>query len=149
MKVILLQDVNGIGKKNDVVEVKNGYGANYLIPHKLATAYTTENIEVIKKEQEAEIAKQEALRVEAEETKEKLSHITLEFTAKSGSDGRMIGTISFKQVENELLNKFNLKIDKRKIVDKYQINAFGITKLNIQLFKGVIGTIKIHVNEEK
>lgn len=148
MKVILLKDVKNVGKKDQVIDVKDGYGSNYLIPNKLAVKYTEKSIEVLKDQKINEELKIQELTTLAKEKKKVLEGITLEFKAKIGSDGRMIGTVSYKQVEKELLDKYKIEIDKRKFVDKFQINAFGTTILRIELYKNVIGTIKVHVSEE-
>lgn len=148
MKVILLQDIKKLGKKDQVVEVKDGYGANYLIPNKLAVRYTTRSKEILSNQQEDRRLKQEELKALALEKKAKLETITLEFKAKAAKDGRMVGTISYKQVEQELLNRYHIEIDKRKIVDKVSINAFGRTILKVELYKDVIANIAVHVSEE-
>ena len=85
----------------------------------------------------------------AQEVAEKLKEITLEFTAPSSKDGRMFGNISPKQICEEMKKVFNIDIDKRKFIDKYPVNAFGYTRLKIELFKGVVGTVNIHVSEKK
>lgn len=149
MKVILLTDVKNIGKKDSVCEVNNGYAMNYLIPRKLAVPYTSGSQAVLNKQQEVIAKRNEELKAEAIKTKGLLETTIVEFKAKASPDGRMIGSISYKQVEEELLNKHNIKIDKRKFIDKYQINAFGTTKLNIELFKDIIGVVNVHVSEEK
>jgi large subunit ribosomal protein L9 len=149
MKVILLQDVKSVGKKNQIVEVSDGYASNFLIPRKLAVKQTEKGIEVMKQqvqfEKEEFARKQEEAKLQAKE----LEKIVLEFTAPSSKDGRMMGTISVKQVVEELKDKFNISVDKRKFVDKYPCNAFGYTNLKVELFKGVFGTIKVHVSEKK
>ena len=104
----------------------------------------------ILKEQEAKHA--QALEEEKQlaiKNQKLLEGIVLEFKAKAAPDGRMVGTISYKQVEDELKDKHQLIIDKRKFIDHYQINAFGTTKLKIELFKEVIGVVNVHVSEEK
>ena len=149
MKVILLKDVKGVGKKQEIVNVKDGYGANYLIPHGLAVMYSEKSLEILnnqKADEAAEIAKSMA---NAKEIAAKLKDITLEFTANSGSGGRMFGTISPKQIESELATKHNIKIDKRKFVNKTVVDSFGYTKLQVELYKGVIGEINVHVTENK
>ncbi len=149
MKVILLKDVKGVGKKQEIVNVKDGYGANYLIPHGLAVMYSEKSLEILenqKADQAAEIAKNIA---NAKEIAAKLKDITLEFTANSGTGGRMFGTISSKQIAAELLSKYGIEIDKRKFVNKTTVDAFGYTKLQIELYKGVIGEINVHVTESK
>lgn len=149
MKVILLQDVKGVGKKNQIVEVSQGYGANFLIPKKLAVLSTEHGIEVRNRQIENE--KEELLRLkeEARQVGKKLEGIVLEFEASSGKDGRMFGSISLKQVAEELKQKHDIIVDKRKFVDKPSINAFGYTNLKIELFKDVIAPIRVHVVEKK
>ncbi len=149
MKVILLKDVKGVGKKQEIVNVKDGYGANYLIPHGLAVMYSDKSLEILnnqKADQAAEIAKNIA---KAEDIAAKLKDITLEFSANSGAGGKMFGTISSKQIASELLEKYGIEIDKRKFVNKTVVDVFGYTKLQIELYKGVIGEITVHVSEAK
>ena len=149
MKVILLEDVKSIGKKNQVVEVSDGYAQNYLIPRRLAVKSTTTGLEIrdrqIQNEKEDYIRRQN----EAKELAKKFESLVLEFTAPSSKDGRMMGTISQKQVVEYLKSKHNISIDKRKFVDKYPINAFGFTNLKVELFKDVYATIRVHVSEKK
>lgn len=149
MKVILLKDVKGVGKKQEIVNVKDGYGANYLIPNKLAVMYSEKSLEILnnqKADEAAEIAKNTA---KAKDIAAKLQQIVLEFTANSGTGGRMFGTISSKQIASELQSKYNIEIDKRKFVNKTVVDSFGYTKLKIELYKGVIGEINVHVTESK
>ena len=90
----------------------------------------------------------ENLKKKAKEIAEKLETITLIFEAKGSGNGRMFGTISPKQIEEELKTKYDIEIDKRKFVDKYPVDHFGYSKLKIDLYKGIIGTITILVNEK-
>ena len=127
MRVILLQDVKGVGKKNQIVEVSDGYASNFLIPRRLAVKSTEKGLEVMKKQiqdEKDELARKEAL---AKEDAKRLEEIVLEFEAPSSKDGRMMGTISVKQIVEELKEKHNIVVDKRKFVDKYPCNAFGYT----------------------
>jgi large subunit ribosomal protein L9 len=149
MKVIMLKDVKGVGKVNQIIEVKDGYASNYLLPNRLAVKYTERSIEVLEDQKKNEQLKIAELTKKAQEKAKLLETITVEFKAKSGSDGRMIGTISNKQIEKELLDKYHIEIDKRKFVDNFKVNAFGITNLKIELYKNVYGTVKVHVSEEK
>lgn len=149
MKVILLKDVKNVGKKDQVCEVSQGYGANYLIKNGLAIMYTAGSKNTLDgqmKQREDEMLAKKAF---AQEVAEKLKEITLEFTAPSSKDGRMFGNISPKQICEEMKKVFNIDIDKRKFIDKYPVNAFGYTRLKIELFKGVVGTVNIHVSEKK
>ena len=146
MRVILLKDVKGIGKKNDIVNVKDGYATNYLIPHGLAVMESKGSIEVLNK-QKADKARQDAEdKALAEEIAKKLVNITLEFKANVGEDGRMFGTISNKQIEEELKKTHNVVVDKRKIITKIPVDRLGYTTLEIELDKGVIGKIRVHVS---
>ncbi len=149
MKVILLQDVKGVGKKNQVVEVSQGYGANFLIPRGLAILSNQRGLEFRDRkilEEKEELA---AKKANAEKEAERLESIVLEFQAAASKDGRMMGTISPKQIEAELKEKYDIVIDKRKFVDKIAVNAFGYTNLKIELFKDVLASIRVHVSEKK
>lgn len=148
MKVILLKDVKGIGKKSEIVNVKDGYGANYLIPNRLAVMYSEKSQEILNQQKKAEADNIERLKAEARETAKKLESIVLEFSAKGSGDGRMFGTISTKQIETELREKHNIEIDKRKFVDKQLVDHFGYSKLTIELYKGITGVITVHVSEK-
>lgn len=148
MEVILLKDVKGIGKKGEKKTVADGYAANFLIPRGLVVKSTQESLEDLKKQNEAEAKRQAELKAKAEEDARKLSSITLEFKLKKQKDGTCAGSVSTKEVEKKLKDEFGLVIDKRKIVDKYPLNAFGYTNLKIELYKGVFGTIRVHISEE-
>lgn len=153
MKIILLADVKGVGKKGMTVDAKDGFAKNYLIPRGLAVISTDSNQKILAKNNAEEDARQQALKKEAEELAKRLEHINVEFKAKVGSDGRMFGAISPKQIEEGLKAQWNIIIDKRKFIDKYPANALGYTRLKIELYKGsageVIGTVNVHISEEK
>lgn len=149
MKVIMLQDVKNVGKKGQTIEVSDGYANNFLLPRKLAVKVTQKSVEILEKQNEdARIAKENAKKA-AQELVEKFKDIVLEFTLKVGDNGRVFGSISYKQVEEQLKNKFNITVDKRKIITKGPVDSLGYTKLEIELFKGVIGIITVHVGEGK
>lgn len=149
MKVILLQDVKNVGKKNQIIEVSDGYGSNFLIPRKLAVRYSEHGVEVRDKQIQQEKDEFTRKQNEAKEVKAKIEAMVLEFTAPASKDGRMMGTISEKVIVQELKDKYGIVVDKRKFVDKYPCNAFGYTRLKIELFKDVIATISVHVSEKK
>lgn len=149
MKVILLKDVRSLGKKDQIVEVSDGYAANYLFPKHLAVKMTTKGLEILEDQKEQRKIEELNKKHEAEELKKVIDNLVLEFQASASKDGRMFGTISPKQIELELKNKYNISIDKRKFIDKYPCNAFGYTNLKIELYKDVIATIRVHVTEKK
>ena len=149
MKVILLKDVKGIGKKSDIVNVKDGYASNYLIPNGLAVMQSGKSMEILNEQKRIEAENIEKNKQNAREIAAKLENITVEFEAKGSGDGRMFGTISTKQIEEELKAKHGIEIDKRKFVEKMAVDHFGYSKLKIELFKGIIGTVTVHVSEKK
>lgn len=148
MKVILLKDIKGVGKKQQVVTVKDGYGANYLIPNRLAVMYSERGQEILDGQKKAEADNIERMKAEAREISKKLEDIVVEFDAKGSGNGRMFGTISTKQIAEELKTKHGIEIDKRKFVDKTPVDHFGYSKLTIELYKGITGVITILVNEK-
>ena len=148
MKVILLKDVKKVGKKDQTVEVSDGYAKNYLIPNKLAVQLTKGSSQVLANQKEEERQLFEENQAKARLISEKLNQITLEFKLKAGTNGRCFGNVSFKQIEEQLLEKHSIQIDKRKFIDKGPLDSFGVYKLRIELFKGVIGTINVRVSED-
>lgn len=147
MKVILLSDVKKVGKKGQVVEVSDGYGANYLIPNKLAVKVTKTSMDIKQKQDDDYALKQQELKKEAEELKIKMETLTLELKAKVGKDGKMFGAISPKMVVEEYKKQFNIELDKRKFIDYQNISSLGYSKVKIELYKNVIGIIIVHVSE--
>ncbi len=147
MKVILLNDVKKVGKKGQVVEVSDGYGANYLIPNKLAVKVTKTSLDIKQKQDDDHALKQQELKKEAEELKVKMEKLTLELKAKVGKDGKMFGAISPKLIVEEYKKQFDIELDKRKFIDYQNISTLGYTKVKIELYKNVIGIIIVHVSE--
>ena len=148
MKVILLKDVKKLGKKDQTVDVSDGYANNYLFPNKLAVQLTKGSSQVLANQKEEERLLFEKNQAEARSISEKLQQIVLEFKLKSGSNGKCFGNVSLKQVEEKLLSTHGIQIDKRKFLDKGPLDSFGMYKLRIELFKGVIGTINVHISED-
>ena len=153
MEVILLADVKNVGKKGETVRVSDGYGNNYLVKRGLAVISTKGSQAQLAIDNEKEFERQKALKAEAEQLAERLEHINVEFKGKVGSDGRMFGTISPKEIVEGLKEQWGIELDKRKFIDKYPANALGYTRLKIELYKGVcgqvIGTVNVHISEEK
>lgn len=149
MKVILLSDVKKVGKKGSIVEVSDGYGANFLIPNKLAVKVTKTSMDIKNKQDDDKAKQDEQNRLDAVALKEKMENLTVEIKAKVGKDGKMFGAISTKQIVEEYKKQFDIELDKRKIIDSKSISSLGYTKIKIELYKNVIATITIHIEEEK
>lgn len=149
MKVILLANVAGVGKKDQIVEVSDGYANNFLFPRKLAVSFTKGSKDFLDRQKQQVLHEAAQKRVKALAIQAKLATITLTFTAKVGKEGKMFGTITAKQVEAELKDKHKVEIDKRRIINRDPINRLGVTKLEIDLDKDVIGVITINVIEGK
>ena len=148
MKVILLKDVKKLGKKDAIIDVSDGYAANYLFPNHLAVPVTNKSKEILNKQQEDARIAEENARKEAQELAKRLEGIEVIFKAKVGKDGKMFVSISLKQIEEEILKQHGIQIDKRKFIDKGPLDALGIYRLQIELYKGVVGLIKVHIIEE-
>ncbi len=146
MKVILLQDVKKLGKKGEVKEVADGYGRNFLVARNLAVEATKRANEILdnQKAQDAQDEKEKELAAVA--LKERLATITLEFTIKAGAGGRVFGSVSTKQIIEQLNKKHQIYLDKRKMLDKDAISSLGYSHVKIDLYKNkVIGEIKVHI----
>ena len=143
MKVILLADVKKLGKKDQTIEVSDGYANNFLFPRHLAVQVTKKSVEVLENQQEARRENDAKMKTEAQELAKQLDNITLEFKVKTGREGKLFGAISLKQVAEELNKQHGIEIDKRKFMDKGPLDELGFYHLNVELYKGVIG--KVHV----
>lgn len=148
MKVIFMQDVKGKGKKGDVKNVSDGYARNFLLKNNVAVEATPANLSALKaqKNKQAKLAEEEVK--EAEQLKEKLANLEVKLVAKSGDGGRLFGSITSKQIAEELQKSHNIKMDKRKIELDQPIRSLGYTNVPVKLHQEVHGTIKVHVVEK-
>ena len=142
MKVILLADVKKLGKKDQTIEVSDGYAVNYLFPRKLAVQVTKKSVEVLENQQE------QRREEDAQVLANKLPDITLVFKVKTGKEGKLFGAISLKQVAEELNKQYGIDLDKRKFVDKGTLNELGFHHINVELYKGVIGQVHVQILSE-
>ena len=144
MKVIMLADVKKVGKKGEIVEVADGYGRNFLIRGGLAVQATAGSQKVLDQQKLQEALNEQEKKVQAQEVAHKLENLTLRFHVKSGKEGRVFGSVSTKQIVEEL-RKQGINVDKRKILDTSPVSSLGVTKVRVELYKDVIGTINVHL----
>lgn len=149
MKVILSQDVKGHGKKGEMVEVSDGYARNFLLPRKLAKEATKENINVMKGQAESVEHKRQVELDEAKQIAAKIEELTVDLTAKAGANGKLFGSITSKDVAEELKLQHHIKLDKKKFVMPDGIKTLGITTVDIKIHPGVSATLKVQVLEQK
>lgn len=147
MKVIFVKDVKGQGKKDEIKEVKDGYAINYLFKNKLAVQYTPTSKERLLTEQEQR--KQNELKeIEiANKLKDKLEDLVLTFKVKTGEKDKVFGSISPKQIKEELDNR-NIDIDKKKIIIDIPISSLGYHFIKIELHKNILAEVKIELVKE-
>ena len=149
MKVILLQDVKKLGKKDQTIEVSDGYANNFLFPRHLAVQVTKKSVEVLENQQEEARVNEAKAKADAQELAKRLDTLTLEFKVKTGREGKLFGAISLKQVAEELENKHGINIDKRKFIDKGPLDQLGYYELKVELHKGVVGKIHVQIDGEE
>lgn len=143
MKIILLSDVKKQGKKGEIIEVKEGYG-NFLIKNKQAVLATTTGVNRLNEEKKNKAIEEEKLIKECEKIKSKLEKITLTFKVKTGASDKVFGSISAKQIEEEL-QKQNYSINKKQIKINNPISQLGYHNVNIELHKKVTANLKIQL----
>src|SRR5690625_2265398 len=148
MKVILIKDVKGQGKKGDVVNVSVGYARNFLFKNNLAEEATPGNLRVLKAQQQKSEQAEEKEKEEAEELKRNLAELTIEIKAKAGDRGRLFGSITNKQIAEVLRKEYGYKVDRRKIELDQPIRALGNVTVPVKLHPEVTGSIKVHVTEK-
>lgn len=148
MKVIFLKDVKGRGKKGEIKNVADGYANNFLLKNNLAIEANQATISALEGQKRKEDKQVEQVYEDAKELKDKLEQLTVELTAKSGERGRLFGSISTKQVAEQLYKATGIKIDKRKMELDDAIRALGYTDIPVKLHQDVTATLKVHVLEE-
>lgn len=148
MKVILLEDVKGQGKKGEVKDVPVGYAQNYLIKNKLAIEATPGNLSKLKGQQKRAEQDAAAELENAKELKKKVEEVTVEMKAKSGEGGRLFGSITTKQIADTLMKTEGIKLDRRRMELPDAIRSLGYTNIPVRLHTEVTATLKVHVTEE-
>lgn len=146
MKVVLNENVKGLGKKLDIVNVSEGYARNYLFPKKLASAADNKSVSEATTKKEAIKFKQDTEREKALKIKEEIEKVTLEFNSKA-QDGKLFGSITSKEIAEELKKVCNIVVDKKKISLESTIKTIGIYNAKVKLYEGISAKLKVRVVE--
>ena len=147
MKVVLLQDVKGQGKKDDIVEVSDGYARNFLFPKKLAAVADAKVLNDIKNKEAAKQRRIELEKQAARETAEKLSGVMVKIKVKEGAagDGKFYGSVTTKDIAEALAAQHGIEVDKRKIVLDDAIKAYGTYTVDVKLYPEISGKVNVLV----
>lgn len=147
MKVILTADVKGQGKKDQLVEVSDGYARNFLLPRKLAIPADNKAINEMKNKEASRQHKIDMERAAAKEAAERLSAIVLKFRIGAGADGHLYGSVTAKEIAEKLEKEYGVIVDKRKITIPAPIKAYGSYDLDVRLYTDVTGKIHLIVTD--
>lgn len=145
MKVILLNDIKGVGKKDQVIEAADGYARNYLFQKKLAVEANSDNLNKLKAKQESNKYKKDLERQEAEKIANQFKGIMLKIKVKAGENGRIFGGVTSKEIAEGLKKDYNITIDKKKVMLNETIKSLGTVIVDIKLVEGVIGRLKVDI----
>ena len=148
MKVILLDNIKGVGKKDEVINASDGYARNFLFPKKLAVEANAENMSKLNNKKEAHNYRKDLEKQEAQEIGKKLKGILLKMKVKAGENGKIFGGVTAKEISDNLKTQYNMEIDKKKVDLKEPIKTLGSFQVNIKLYEGVVGTLKLEVISE-
>ncbi len=145
MKVILLQDIKGVGKKDQIINANDGYARNYLFPKKLAVEANAGNLGNLKAKQESNQYRKDVEKEEATKLANKLKDITLVLKVKAGENGKIFGGVTSKEISENLKAQYKIEIDKKKIILSETIKVLGTTAVDIKLYEGIIGKLKVQI----
>ena len=145
MKVILTQDIKGVGKKDEIINANDGYARNFLFQKKMAVEANAQNMSLLQGRKDSANFKKEQDKEKANEIKDKLSKIMLTIKVKAGENGKIFGSITSKEISTELKNQYKIEIDKKKINLKEPIKEIGEFNIEIKLYEGIIGKLKINI----
>lgn len=149
MKVILTTDVKGQGKKGELKEVSDGYARNYLLPRKLAVEANADNMNALRLKEKAKAAQIAAEKAKALENAKQLESIIVKISAKAGSNGKLFGSITSREISDALAKQHGIEIEKQKIVQAEPIKNFGSYEVKCKFGYEISGTVHVMVTEEK
>ena len=145
MKVILLEDIKGVGKKDQIINANDGYARNYLFPKKLALEANAVNLANLKARQESNQFRKDMQKEEAIALANTMKDINLEIKVKAGENGKIFGGVTAKEISEHLKQEFSIEVDKKKINLADTIKNIGTYTVDIKLYEGVIGKLKVKV----
>lgn len=148
MKIILLQDEKKLGKKGDTIEVSEGYARNYILPKKIGVEATPKNLNDLKLQKQNEEKKAQELLDSAKALAAELEGKQVVVKIKAGEGGKTFGSVSSKEIAQELKNQHNLEIDKKKIVLSDNLKNFGVYEVSVKLHPKVTAALNVKVVEE-
>jgi len=148
MKVILLSDIKGVGKKDEIINASDGYARNFLFPKKLAVEANAENMSKLNNKKDANQYRKDMEKKAAEEMVQKLKGILLKIKVKAGENGKIFGGVTSKEISEELKKQYGFEIEKKKIDLKETIKTLGSFNVNVKLYEGVTGIVKVQVISE-
>lgn len=146
MKVVLMQDVKGLGKKGELVSASDGYARNFLFPRKLAKEANTQAMSELKNRESAEKHKIDLEIANAKATADELSGKTLKVTAKAGANGKLFGSVTAKDIAELIHAEYKINIDKKKVIVD-DIKAFGVYPVEVKLYNGISASLFVSVGE--
>jgi large subunit ribosomal protein L9 len=147
MKVLLLNDVKGQGKKGELINVSDGYARNFLFPKNLAMEANAKNLSELKNAETKKRLQEEKELAQAKEAAAKLEGCMVKIQRSSGADEKLYGSVSSKDIADALAEQFGVEIDKRKIVMANQIKAYGSYTVDVKLYPEITGKINVLVHE--
>ena len=145
MKVILQKDIKSVGKKGQILDASDGYARNYLLPKKLAVIADATNLNELKTKQDATKYKRDMTMANAKELVEKMKSFELTFKIKAGENGKTFGSVTAKDIADELNKKYFVEVDKKKIGLADAIKTIGVYTIDVKLFEGIVGKLKVTV----
>lgn len=145
MKVILLQDIKGVGKKDQVINANDGYARNYLFPKKLAVEANVGNLTNLKSKQDSNQYRKDLQKEEAIKIADKLKGLNVQIKVKAGENGKIFGGVTSKEISENLKTQHGIEIEKKKIILTETIKTLGTVNVDIKLYEGVTAKLKVQV----
>lgn len=145
MKVLLKEDIKGVGKKDQIINVADGYARNYLFPKNLAVTADKGNLNNLKAKQESEAVRKNQEMENAKENAEKLNKMTIKIKVKAGENGKLFGAVTAKEISEALKEECGINVDKKKILLSEAIKNTGITKVEVKLYEGIIARLSVMI----